>query len=207
MTASGNQNSSTYTVTPEMRYVVDKVTYGGQNVTLTNNTYTVAASAVFGKEFPVTFKAITELYTYTRRYLVNFKGGTKIANGVQSADGNTSIILNNALYYNDSTVNTEEGYYLWAAAGKDASGKELSPQPRLYIDFKKGSHKTASNRSYSLVIGVSNDDGTASYGICTTQWNGTTTDVYTLKGLFMSLFCVFCYAFMCFIIFEIKWID
>ena len=167
---------TTYEVTADDGYAVNTVTYGGEEVSLTDGKYTVAPSDVAdGKEFKATFYRLPGIRV--RSFRAELKGGTTgddFGGGkgkfIASKDGMLKVTTAAGATGNLNNVNAEEGYFEWITARKSISGG-----PRMYVQLPNT--KMGAGRKVKLSFEMTNA-GTTSFGGCYSQLTRGSTSYY-----------------------------
>ena len=166
---------TTYEVTADDGYAVNTVTYGGEEVSLTDGKYTVAPSDVAdGKEFKATFYRLPGIRV--RSFRAELKGGTtgdKFDAGrgkfIASKDGMLKVTTSAGETGDLNNVNAEEGYFEWITARKSVNG------PRMYVQLPNT--KMGAGRKVKLSFEMTNA-GTTSFGGCYSQLTRGSTSYY-----------------------------
>ena len=179
---------TTYEVTSDDGYAVNTVTYGGEEVSLTDGKYTVAPSDVAdGKEFKATFYRLPGIRV--RSFRAELKGGTtgdtitinggKYGKYITSTDGMLTVTTPNSNIGKLNNTNAEEGYFEWISARdstqvKNEQGK-VTETARMYAFLPKT--KMGSGRKIQLSFDMSNG-GTSNFNMPYSQLTKIATSYY-----------------------------
>lgn len=177
---------TTYEVTADDGYAVNTVTYGGEEVSLTDGKYTVAPSDVADdKEFKATFYRLPGIRV--RSFRAELKGGTtcdKFDAGkgefIASKDGMLKVTTAAGETGNLNNVNAEEGYFEWITARKSVNG------PRMYVQLLNT--KMGAGRKVKLSFEMTNA-GTTSFGGCYSQLTRGSTSYYATGKVYGGESC------------------